>query len=75
MSHEGDTLPAWMKNMMTFINRVGFPIAICIWFIWRDATQARDLIKAMNEFTTAMVGVKNSIDNQTRAIRHAHIDE
>ncbi len=76
MQHERtDDLPQYLKWVMTFINRVGFPILVCIWLAYQQFVSGRETIRALQDFKEVMVQVKDSIDQQTKMIRRRGRDD
>lgn len=70
MQHERtDDLPQYLKWIMTFINRVGFPILVCMWLAYQQFVSGKETIKALQDVREAMIQVKDSIDQQTKMIR------
>lgn len=55
---------------MTFINRIGFPIAVCIYFAWLQATQGKRTIEALNNVTEVIGTLNRNIEAQTKMLRH-----
>jgi hypothetical protein len=70
MQHERqDDLPPYLKWVMTFINRVGFPILVCMWLAYQQFVSGRETVQALHDFKEVMLQVKDSIDNQTRTLK------
>lgn len=70
MSQENDNIPNSVKVFMTVFNRLGFPVMVCLWLAYQQFITAKETIKALDDFKAVMVEVKNSIDQQTRILRH-----
>lgn len=70
MQHErADDLPQYLKWVMTFINRVGFPILVCMWLAYQQFVIGKETIQALHDFKEVMEQVKNSLDQQTKYLR------
>lgn len=80
---ESDTyLEGKVKLWMKVIQTVGFPIVICVWFIYKDWTQGKEEIRqrgemtsAINSLTSTVSSLNSNILQQTRVLRHGRGDE
>jgi hypothetical protein len=63
-------IPSQVKWIMTFINRIGFPIAVCIYFAWQQNTQGKKTIEAINDFKEVVSTLNRNIELQTKILRH-----
>lgn len=76
MNHErADDMPLYLKWGMTFINRVGFPILVCMWMAYQQFVTGKETIKALEDFRIVMVQVKDSIDQQNKILRRRSKDD
>lgn len=76
MQHERtDDLPQYLKWVMTFINRVGFPIMVCIWLAYQQFVSGRETVKALQDFKEVMVDVKNTLNEQNKILRRRARDD
>lgn len=70
MQHERtDDMPTYLKWGMTFINRVGFPIMVCVWLAYQQFVQAKETVKALQDFKEVMLSVKDTLEQQNRILR------
>lgn len=75
MTHEIDRrsgfreAPPWLLWLMTFINRVGFPIAVCIYLGWVQIKAMPKLVEAVNQVNSTMIKVEQSINSNTEVLR------
>ena len=75
MQHErNDDMPQYMKWFMTFLNRVGFPILVCIWLAYQQFVAGRETIKALSDLKEVLTQVGNSIEQQNRILRRRERD-
>ena len=66
MQHERvDDMPQYLKWLMTFINRVGFPVLVCCWLAYQQFVTGRETIKTIQDFKEVLMQVKSSLDNNT----------
>jgi hypothetical protein len=71
MNHERlDDLPPYLKWIMTFINRVGFPVLVCIWLAYQQFVLGKETVKAISEFKEVMISVKDTLEQQNRILRN-----
>ena len=63
------------KLFMDMINRVGFPILVCIWLAYERYTQGNKIIEAMDTFKGAVVSLTNAVNQQTKIYKHRHDDD
>lgn len=70
-----DDLPQYLKWVMTFINRVGFPILVCIWLAYQQFVAGKETVVTMQGVKEALLQVKDSIDQQTRMLRHRNRED
>lgn len=76
MQHERtDDLPPYLKWLMTFINRVGFPIMVCIWLGYQQFVAGKETVKALQDFKEVMIAVKDTLDRQNRILMHRAKDD
>lgn len=72
MNHERtDDMPVYLKWIMTFINRVGFPIMVCIWLAYQQFVSGKETVKALHEFKEVMMSVKDTLEQQNRILRRS----
>lgn len=50
-----------LQDIISFISSVGFPIACCVWFMYKGHDQSKDNTKAINNLA-------NAVDNNTRVV-------
>ena len=75
MNHERqEDLPQYLKWVMTFINRVGFPIMVCMWLAYQQFVSGKETVTALQEFKAVMVSVKDAIDQQNRILSRGNRD-
>lgn len=66
MDHErAEDLPRYIKWTMTFINRIGFPILVCIWLAYQQFISGKETLRALEEFKAVIGEVRVSLDNNT----------
>lgn len=65
-----DDLPQYLKWFMTFVNRLGFPIMVCVWLAYQQFVSGKETIKAIQEFKEVMMSVKETLEQQNRILRH-----
>lgn len=70
-----DDMPKQLKWVMTFVNRLGFPILVCMWLAYQQFVEAKEQRKAMVEFREAIVSLTNSINLQNNLLRRRHRDD
>lgn len=76
MIHErNDDMPIYMKWIMTFINRIGFPIVVCGWLAYQQFTMGKETVNALHEFKEVMIQVKDSLDAQNQILRRRSKDD
>lgn len=76
MQHErSDDIPPYLRWGMAFINRVGFPILVCIWLAYQQFVSGKETLKALQDFRDVMVQVKDTLEQQNRILRHGRRDE
>lgn len=61
--------PNWLIWTMAFINRVGFPILVCLYLGYVQVTGMPKIVQAINEIRVTMEEVKKSIDENTRVLK------
>lgn len=70
MQHERtEDLPQYLKWTMTFINRVGFPILVCIWLAYQQFILEKEIIKNLQANREVMLQMKESIEAQSRIFK------
>lgn len=75
MQHERqEDLPQYLKWVMTFINRVGFPIMVCMWLAYQQFVSGRETVKALQDFKEVMISVKETLEQQNKILRHKSKD-
>jgi len=65
-----EDLPPYLKWLMTFINRIGFPILVCMWLAYQQFVSWKETVKALQEFKEVIVSVKETLDQQNRILRN-----
>lgn len=70
-----DDLPKYLKWFMTFINRVGFPIMVCVWLAYQQFVSGKETLKALQDFREVMIQVKDTLEQQNKILRHNGKDE
>ena len=75
MNHEKlDDVPLYLKWVMTFINRIGFPIMVCCWLAYQQFVSGKETIQALQEFKQVMISVKETLDQQNRILNRSYRD-
>ncbi len=74
-TREEDVVTRKVKLFIDIVQRVGFPIVVCIWLAYRDFTQGREMLRAVNEFKEVVLSLKVSIDQQTKVFRRRSRDD
>jgi len=69
MSRGLENAPDWLKWTMDFINRIGFPIAVCIYLGYQSLTVRPQIVDVLNKFTLTMESMDHSIKENTNALR------
>lgn len=54
--------PLWWKMLMLTIERVGFPIAVCVYLGWIQ-------LNAMKKMTSAVISVETAIRQNTETLK------
>lgn len=72
---EGEDMPRQVKWVMTFINRVGFPILVCIYLAYMQFVDGKEQRRTMGEFKEVVISLKASIDQQNRILRRKNVDD
>lgn len=58
-------MPSWLKWTMTFINRVGFPIVVCIFLAWlcifKMDENRQMVVDALKGNTNAILLLKDAV--------------
>lgn len=67
-------MPGYVKWVMTFIERVGFPILVCIWLGYQQFISDKQIVKALQDFKEVMTKMTNTIEQQNRILRHKQQD-
>lgn len=49
-----DSAPQWLMWLMTFINRIGFPIAVCIYLGYMQLNMMPKMVQALNNVEAAV---------------------
>jgi len=62
-------MPGPIRWFLVAFKQVGFPVLVCIYLAYMQFVDGRNNIKAINEFKEVMLSLKDSIDQQTKALR------
>lgn len=74
--HRYDDMPRQLKWIMNFVNRLGFPILVCIWLAYQQFVDGKNNAKTLGEFKEVLIGLKTSIDQQNKILRRrTHSDD
>lgn len=70
MIHDkGDDLPPYLKWTMTFINRVGFPILVCMWLAYQQFTGDKELLRELQDFKQSFNRLVESVERQNSVMK------
>lgn len=69
MNRNLENAPDWLKWMMDFINRIGFPIMVAIYLGWLQINSIPRMINALEQMSQTMNQVQASIEENTEAVR------
>lgn len=61
--------PSWLVWTMTFINRVGFPVAVSIYLGWLQVKAVPKLTNAIQDINLTMQKVERAVSENTDVIR------
>lgn len=61
-------IPQWLYWLMTFINRLGFPVAVCIYLFYSQNTTIKELRNSMELIAKTMSTMTGAVDRNTTAI-------
>lgn len=68
-SRRFDTAPAWLHWTITFINRIGFPIAVCIYLGYMQLNALPKVVEALNAVNSTLGEVKEVIKTNNQIMR------
>lgn len=60
-------IPPWLGWVMTFINRIGFPIAVCIYLGYMQLSMMPEIVKSLASVNIALSNVEKAIKESTEA--------
>lgn len=76
MQHERvDDMPVYLKWLMTFINRVGFPIVVCGWLAYQQFVMGKETVLALHDVKEVMIQVKDALESQNKILRRRPRDD
>lgn len=61
--------PSWLVWLMTFINRVGFPVAVAAYLIYMQIKAMPALTSAVQSVDTTLVHVETALRDNTEVLR------
>lgn len=61
--------PSWLIWTMTFINRIGFPIAVAIYLGYMQINANPKLVRALNEMRETMEKVEMAVHDNTEVLK------
>jgi hypothetical protein len=61
--------PDWLMWTMTFINRVGFPIIVCLYLGYMQIKYMPEIAQALLEVKSTMIEVREAINANTKVLR------
>lgn len=64
-----DDMPKQMKWFMTFVNRLGFPIIVCMWLAYQQFVSGKEGVKALQELKDSVMKVDSSIVQLNQTLR------
>lgn len=71
-----------VKLAIKVIQTIGFPIVLCIYFVYKDATQGKEdvrqraeMIGSINALTVMVSTLNSNVLQQTKILRHKRGDE
>lgn len=65
MNHERtEDMPLYLKWVMTFINRIGFPILVCMWLAYQQFVSDKEKTKALFDVKEALFTVNSTLEKQ-----------
>lgn len=64
-----DGAPSWLLWTMTFINRIGFPIAVAIYLGYMQLNAMPKIVDALNTMSATMGKVQESIRDNSEILR------
>lgn len=73
MSKGFENAPTWLTWAMTFINRIGFPIAVCIYLGYVQINAMPKVVDALNAVNSTLGELKNALkenDDVFRRLNH-----
>lgn len=69
MSRGLENAPDWLKWTMDFINRIGFPIAVCVYLGYQALNDRPKMIEALTNFNVTLEKMNRSLDENTDALK------
>lgn len=65
---DGRKIPEWLYWVMTFINRMGFPIVVCVYLFYSQNTTMHELKVSMDLIAKTIQTMAEAVDKNTTAI-------
>lgn len=65
-----DPITRKIKLYVDILNRVGFPIIVCVWLAYQQFVIGANTNKALSDFREVLMSLKTSIDTQNKIMRH-----
>ena len=65
---EDRSIPSWLYWLMTFINRLGFPIVVCVYLFYTQNSTMKELKTSMEMIATTIQNMATAVDKNTTAI-------
>jgi len=55
-----------MKELVTLLQNVGFPIAVAIYLLWRYDKRLEEMTEVLNKICTKMEVIKNTLSGDSK---------
>lgn len=65
---DNKNIPQWLYWFMTFVNRLGFPIVVCVYLFYSQNTTMHELRASMDMIAKTIQTMAEAVDKNTTAI-------
>lgn len=68
-------MPGPLRWFLVAFKQVGFPVLVCLYLGYLHFVEEVKNRNSQDNLTSAVVSLKASVDQQTKVLKHKHIDD